>query len=172
MIINNNLFIDILKIIKSDEECIEVEKEFPAEAFLEFDSSLKLLSAVTFKGFIKKELGQIFIGGKLTFSMELTCDRCLNTLDNKFCLPFDDIIAKEDCELEEGEFIPYSNSRVLLTEPIYQAIFVEATGKHLCSDECKGLCPQCGCNLNEQSCNCVTDEIDPRFEKLKNLFNI
>jgi uncharacterized protein len=41
--------------------------------------------------------------------------------------------------------------------------------KRLCSEDCKGLCPYCGKDLNEGRCDCEVDEIDPRFEVLKKL---
>ncbi len=41
--------------------------------------------------------------------------------------------------------------------------------KPLCS-KCKGLCPKCGINLNEDQCDCESEYVDPRFEKLKELF--
>ena len=39
----------------------------------------------------------------------------------------------------------------------------------LCRPDCRGLCPVCGVDLNQQSCSCGKDDIDPRWEKLKNL---
>ena len=45
---------------------------------------------------------------------------------------------------------------------------MERQYKDLCKEDCKGLCPKCGCDLNEKECSCTTKEIDPRWAVLKN----
>ena len=52
-------------------------------------------------------------------------------------------------------------NNILLTLPI----------KRLCKEDCKGLCQQCGNNLNLSTCQCDNDDIDPRLAKLKDLFS-
>ncbi|RKY75804.1 DUF177 domain-containing protein, partial [candidate division KSB1 bacterium] len=46
---------------------------------------------------------------------------------------------------------------------------LEVPAKKLCMEDCKGLCPVCGKNLNTGSCSCVKDEIDPRWQGLRNI---
>jgi uncharacterized protein len=41
----------------------------------------------------------------------------------------------------------------------------------LCQEDCQGLCPTCGVNLNQTTCHCAEDTVDPRLEKLKDLLN-
>ena len=48
---------------------------------------------------------------------------------------------------------------------------IELPFRLLCREDCKGLCPVCGANLNEMTCNCNTKQIDPRLEKLKMLLD-
>ena len=58
-----------------------------------------------------------------------------------------------------------------LDELIRTDILLELPTKFLCKEDCKGLCPTCGKNLNEGACNCQTHQIDPRLEVLKQLID-
>ncbi len=63
--------------------------------------------------------------------------------------------------------IYYDGEELDITEDIRDMVILSLPMKPLCSDTCKGLCPKCGTNLNEEKCNCVLEEIDPRLEKLR-----
>ena len=54
---------------------------------------------------------------------------------------------------------------------IEESIYTLLPTKILCRDDCKGLCPECGADLNEGTCSCKNENIDPRLEALKN-FNV
>ena len=54
---------------------------------------------------------------------------------------------------------------------IYDEILVNWPTKVLCKDDCKGICPVCGQNLNQQDCGCDRQVIDPRMAKFQDIFN-
>ncbi len=167
---NNELWIELISIMKSDGAVLEVSKVFPKECFLEIDASVPLCSDITLKGQITNLSGSLFLKSTLEFSLKYNCDRCLTEYTKDYSVEFSDVIAKQDSGYEEGEYIPASGSRVLLTEAIYKEIYPLILERHLCRDDCKGLCTICGGNLNEKDCGCKFDEIDPRLEKLKDFF--
>ena len=59
---------------------------------------------------------------------------------------------------------------VLMDEIVYKNIYMNLPSKKLCKNDCKGLCPKCGKNLNEGDCGCDTREADPRFDALDKFF--
>ncbi|WDU84060.1 YceD family protein [Caloramator sp. Dgby_cultured_2] len=63
-----------------------------------------------------------------------------------------------------------TEDRINLEDMIIDNIILSYPAKILCSDDCKGLCPVCGKNLNEGQCECLKDVIDPRLEALKQFF--
>lgn len=73
---------------------------------------------------------------------------------------------------EFGDYMPVELdyfARVLDVMPqIQESIYTLLPTKVLCSENCKGLCPNCGADLNEGNCNCVKEDIDPRLESLRN----
>ena len=53
---------------------------------------------------------------------------------------------------------------------VEECLFINEPFKVLCDEDCKGLCPSCGANLNQEQCSCGDDtDIDPRMEALKEL---
>lgn len=164
------LMIDLSGIVKSEGMELAISKEYPKEAFLEFDKTLSLETPVTLTGTITNHAGNLFLDGTLSFTAKLNCDRCLEPFFKQFTIPMEDTIAREDSGLEADEFIPYQHNSVLLTEAIYKCIFAVTLDQQLCKSDCKGLCSVCGCNRNETDCNCDDTEIDPRLLKLKELF--
>ena len=72
--------------------------------------------------------------------------------------------------MEDEEIIYYDKDIFDPKEYILSQVVASLPMKILCDNNCKGLCLNCGVDLNKESCECVIDNIDPRFEKLKNLF--
>ena len=58
-----------------------------------------------------------------------------------------------------------------MDELVMTDVTLELPFQLLCREECKGLCPVCGADLNETTCNCNTKKVDPRLEKLKMLLD-
>jgi len=71
---------------------------------------------------------------------------------------------------EDNYFVadPSSDS-FQIDDLVRETIILALPLKPLCSEDCKGLCPVCGTDLNKSQCNCIKKETDPRWEKLKGL---
>ncbi|MBU3195555.1 YceD family protein [Clostridium algidicarnis] len=106
---------------------------------------------------------------KVKTELELTCSRCLE----KFNYPLNLNLNEEfsfDEEIEDENIIILNSDNLDITEVVENSIILTLPMKKLCSEDCKGLCQICGTNLNNQSCDCDKDIIDPRLAKLKQLF--
>ncbi len=112
--------------------------------------------------------GKMFIGrGRVSTMISLTCGRCLE----EFKLPITTgltLNASETsgCE-EDEELIVLEDSQAEIMPRIEEEIFSLIPLNPLCSEGCKGLCPFCGINLNLTTCSCGKNDVDPRWEKLK-----
>ena len=71
---------------------------------------------------------------------------------------------------EDEDIIFIKNDRLDLDEIVENNIISMLPIKRLCNKDCKGLCHQCGINLNHSTCKCDNDDVDPRLAKLKDLF--
>ena len=112
--------------------------------------------------------------------VERSCTRCLEqvqqSIDLHFCDEFHSKIEvntgaplpKPD---EEDPFFISENHLVDVGKAIREYTLIELPMQALCRDDCKGLCPTCGVNLNSTSCDCPSDEEDERLSILKSLLD-
>ncbi len=101
--------------------------------------------------------------------VQFVCDRCLRPSQ----YPVSGEIKRQLSNVDEFdvEWFIIENGKIDLAQVIVDDLVVELPIQLICSDDCKGLCAQCGANLNETSCQCESESIDPRLASLKNLFN-
>lgn len=97
--------------------------------------------------------------GKLKGEIVLQCSRCLENFDYKINLKIDKEILKKDVNDPE---------RIDISDIFIENILLNIPIKVICKENCQGLCPVCGKNLNKGSCDCKIETIDPRLVKLKN----
>jgi len=125
---------------------------------------------------ITKTAATVFIRGKISAIIGTLCSRCLEeaklpvAADFSYTLVSQKPEVDDDLELrqEDLEIIHYHGDFIDLKPIICEQIILQMPIKALCSDECKGLCPQCGTNLNYSSCDCALCCVDRRMAALKN----
>ena len=96
------------------------------------------------------------------------CDRCLCDLNQTLTFDYTKDVKVTKDEDFDGIRLAADESFDCEQEVVTE-VLISFPAKHLCREDCKGLCPVCGCNLNEQKCSCVQKELDPRLEVLRNL---
>jgi DUF177 domain-containing protein len=114
--------------------------------------------------------------GKLSAQLELQCARCLDPVPQDIKREFEllyrplgadagrDELSVTDAEAEIGY---YQGEGLLLEDVLREQVLLALPLKVTCGEECKGLCPQCGKNLNQEQCSCSTAVEDPRWAALK-----
>ncbi|MBN2357545.1 DUF177 domain-containing protein [candidate division KSB1 bacterium] len=120
---------------------------------------------------MEKNGDQIIIAIEAHTTVSFICDRCIEP----FTSPLHDrlnILYTSDVKLknEQDEAICYvspTTQEIDLADPLRQTLILALPAKRLCKPDCKGLCARCGANLNHEPCNCPTDQVDPRWEQLK-----
>jgi len=163
--------IDISDIIKVDGASLNVEFNEPISDLNSIIDEFEFNNPVGFKGNITNVSSILKLNGRLETEYKAKCFRCLKDIDCKI-----DLVVKENF-VESGknadyEAYTYEGNLVELDKVLIDNIFLSLPMKQVCSEDCKGLCPICGCNLNEEVCNCKQDEdINPKMEALKNYFN-
>lgn len=104
--------------------------------------------------------------GEITCFVDGFCDKCLNEVSTQITLPFSQIFYKDSSD-EEDAYV-YQDSRLDATKAVCDEIIISAPISLLCKEDCKGLCPKCGANLNDQQCDCDMSR-ENAFSVLKNL---
>ena len=167
------MIIDVSSILKEIGGKIDVDcsVDFNKTEFL--GGTYKFTSPITVKGVIKNN------GKSLTFTAECAstfntqCARCGKEIDVALKFVADEnLMQGDDGAQNDNEDVYYfKGGEVEIDGIILNGFFMNENGKHLCSEDCKGLCPKCGCNLNDEECNCGNDDIDPRWAALVDIMN-
>ncbi|MBN1504833.1 MAG: DUF177 domain-containing protein [Candidatus Eisenbacteria bacterium] len=125
---------------------------------------------------IHKRGDELVILGKASGVVSEECSRCLRPYDRKFSVEFevfcDKIGAhKPRADEEQGEtYVAHHDGKTLDMGPIVrEAIVLSSPMQPLCREDCRGLCPVCGVNLNEQTCSCAAKQPDARWSALAKL---
>jgi uncharacterized protein len=132
-----------------------------------------LSSNINFDLRLVKILREINVYGSIRFSIESLCARCLSSVDLTLSPEVRLILSPagtpEEKIEEDVDYETYSGDEFDLGNYLREIIALSLPIKVLCREECKGLCPNCGANLNEEVCSCKDGWIDPRFRILKSL---
>lgn len=127
-------------------------------------------SPVLVSGKVTNEAGIVAYDYTAQFELHSQCARCCTEVKRKMTCRFHHILVEELSNQGNEEAYIILKDGVLDVDGLAaEDISLELPTKVLCRDDCKGLCPKCGKNWNEGSCNCETKEADPRLAKLKQL---
>ncbi|MFO7892651.1 MAG: DUF177 domain-containing protein [Longimicrobiales bacterium] len=114
----------------------------------------------------------VVVRGEVRGTFEQSCRRCLAPVE----VEIDEELGRlyrvgaelGDEESEDVLALP-ERGELDLSEAVREQVLVAVPRYVYCRAECKGLCPQCGTNLNESECDCTTDEMDERWAPLRQL---
>jgi uncharacterized protein len=116
--------------------------------------------------------------GEIKAAICAPCDRCLNEVKIPVEIPFDlfyapagagaDQAGERELRERDLDFAVYENDQIDLDELVLEQLELSLPSRVLCREECRGLCPQCGADLNVEQCDCKP-QIDPRWQVLADL---
>jgi uncharacterized protein len=142
------------------------------------EESYRVMEPVSLAFDIHKDKDQFRLVGSVRTTLELPCSRCLEPfiwpIDSAFDLryqPHARNTGEGEREIEEDDLTTafYENEEIDLGQLTREQFYLALPMKPLCSDDCRGLCPTCGVNLNRSSCSCTNRWDDPRLAALKAL---
>jgi len=126
---------------------------------------------------------QFIVDGVLSTMIEARCDRCLSAVTLEIESAIQAQFHKDKGDGEEGsapteegddpleEILVVQQDRLRLDDVVRDELLVSLPMKILCRQDCRGLCPQCGQNLNEGTCDCEQEALDPRLAPLARLLD-
>ncbi len=136
---------------------------------LEWNGERPFVRPVRVAGRVRTMAGALALEGQAEGTLSLRCDRCLTPFSQEKSIKLDTLLASHlEDEESEGEITLLDGETVDLSEIVRSAAILSMDAKHLCSPDCKGLCPRCGANLNDGPCGCAK-EVDPRLAVLGKL---
>lgn len=164
------MVIDLKKIFVNEGSSLPIEYALDLSN-VEYQGVYPLKRPVRICGAVSNKAGLVRLQASVSFEFEAGCDRCGAETVRTHTVTVDKALAPS-IEGEESETILLTPDMKLdLDELLYSEAVVALPTKHLCREDCKGICPKCGKNLNEGKCDCHEKEIDPRLSALAELLN-
>ncbi len=157
--------------IQEDVSVLELECG-AAEIGLEAEG-IRFTGPVTAKLKLFKQDDGVFIRAELSVSIESECAKCLvpvhRILEGTLESQYQPLPEKERDILDDAGIGYYSGEHIELSEDIVESLLLELPARIVCSEDCKGLCPKCGQNLNEAECDCRLQPEEVQTSKFANL---
>lgn len=111
----------------------------------------------------------ILVQSQLYVGVESECSRCLDVIQHDIELTMEELYNYPT--RANSEFFVGADAILDLAPLLRAEVLIETGHRFLCREECKGLCPDCGTNLNYETCDCADKRIDPRLSKLRELLD-
>ena len=99
---------------------------------------------------------RVSVRGKITAQVESRCSRCLEPVCEPITAEIDALLTRQE-DPDDPDLYLFEGSKADLTDAVRDALLLELPYRFLCSEDCKGLCPSCGKNLNLGPCTCQED---------------
>lgn len=147
------------------------------EEDIQLDDDIEVIGPIDGHVRMRRTNQGLLVDGWVELTLELSCNRCLKTFEQPMHVDFEeqfyptvDVISGMPLEpFDEDEIFPIdAHHEVDLTEAVRQNVLLALPMVTICQEDCRGLCPQCGQDLNLGSCGCKP-EVDERLSVLKQL---
>ena len=155
------------------------EHTYSPEAMDLEEEGARVLTETAVRGGATRKGEQVRLRGEIKTEVELLCDRCAAPERAPLAVEFDTSFIPQEVEAVKAENVElaaedlllssYEGDAVDLDELVREQIVLALPSRHLCREDCKGLCQKCGANLNAGQCSCEQGEVDPRWAALADL---
>ena len=130
-----------------------------------------LKKPVSVHGSVSNKADTVQLELEIRYEYTAGCDRCGVETTREYTVSLNRALAVSIEGEESDTIITVPDMRLDVDELVFTEVFMDLPTKFLCKEDCRGICPKCGKNLNEGKCNCPEREIDPRLAALADLLN-
>jgi uncharacterized protein len=151
------------------EASISADDDLWKDTKLQWAGDVDVRLRATFAG-----TGEVVARGRARGTLRQECRRCLKPVDTDIEHEMTLVFVEDGSEEHEDDggstyVFEASGVELDLSGAVREEVILAMNPYVVCDPECRGLCPQCGKNLNEGSCDCTQDETDPRWAALREL---
>lgn len=173
----------VFQVSRLPEEGLDFDREFSPEWLVNIpeyagESATRIKGGIMVRGTIMLEGESLLVRGLVFTELSTFCTRCgesmVYSLEGKVEMallpgPPPELPSEMEITAEDAAAEYYQGDEVDLAGFFQEAVALQVPIQSLCREDCKGLCPRCGTNLNFETCNCEEEEGDPRLAPLRNL---
>ena len=163
------MLLDVRKIINAPGERIAFQFDLDLSD-VDFGGRRPVQNPVVVAGDVRNVAGMLLLSFEASTVLKSVCDRCLKPFDQPKTIRYECMLAEELEDEESDDIILLEDGAVDLEDLARTAFILDMDTKTLCSEDCKGICPGCGVDLNQGTCTCKK-EVDPRLAVLAKLLD-
>ncbi len=145
------------------------QKELSLER-LDFPGVLSYTAVPVGEGVIENSADVLTLRGVIRAGLRCACDRCAREFDRAVEIPLEVPLAAELQDEESPDYFLLDGDELDLDEVLETGFILGLEPRFLCREDCKGLCPRCGADLNDGPCGCKPEK-DPRLAVLEQLLD-
>lgn len=160
------MIIDLSEIIRDIDLKITLDNDVSMENTSFMGEDFKFLKPLHIKGQITNNTKSLELKAKVAGEIEVQCARCRKPMTVPVEFDISEVIMQNSGEDFDEDVLVIDGEEIDLYDVMLNNFLMNVDGKYLCSEDCRGLCPKCGKDLNLGDCSCDNDYIDPRWEKL------
>ncbi len=163
------MILDLHEIIEVPGKSVPFQCELD-EQRLSFPALVAFHGPVLAHGCVRNVAGVLEMEAEVAANMTVCCDRCGKPMERNYVRQYSAILQADEEGAEEGEAFSFCGDSVDISDIVETCFILGFDQKFLCRDDCKGLCPVCGKDLNDGPCQCKK-QIDPRWAALGQLLD-
>jgi len=167
--------IDLSRLLDRTVYKVDFDQTLELERITTNEREIRLITPIRVNGSVSKTDDGMYLDADIIYEYSENCARCLKVFKKKIQTVLSGRLmekSKSSTKEDDSEvIICFYGDNVEVEEHIITAILLSLPMKVVCKDDCKGLCPKCGKDLNEGQCDCIIEDIDPRLATLKDLFD-
>ncbi len=162
--------INLINLLNGEQDSLSVDYTLDLSNLI-YSSYSPVKEPVSISVRLYSKADVLYLDLKIEFRFCGVCDRCAEEIEKDFTITINKIIVEELQNIDnDDDYIVVDNQLLDLDELVNEEVSLSLPSKILCSDDCKGLCPKCGTNLNVNKCDCKGD-VDPRMAALLQLLD-
>lgn len=164
------MILDLKRIFATEGSVLNIEHSLDMSD-VDFMGNYPLKNPIKITGSVFNKASVVSLNLDLEYTFAAPCDRCGVDAAHNHTVNVDKLLATAIERQESDTIITVPDMKLDVDEFVYSEVILDLPSKHLCSENCKGICFKCGKNLNEGECGCDTREVDPRLAKLMELLD-
>ncbi len=164
------MILDLKRIFANEGSVLSIEHSLDMSD-VDFMGNYPLKNLVKINGAVSNKASVVSLNLNVEYTFAAPCDRCGVDAAHNHTVIVDKLLATAIERQESDTIITVPDMKLDVDEFVYSEVILDLPSKHLCSEDCKGICFKCGKNLNEGECGCSTKEVDPRLAKLMELLD-
>lgn len=152
--------VELKKVFDVAGAALDIDGEIPVTELAEMQPYTDFAAPVGIKGKVTNRAGVVTLGFTVTALLAQCCDRCLKAFEREYVHTFSHTLVtslanqSDEDESEFEDYVVCPDNKLDIGELALTDLMLELPSKILCKEDCLGLCPVCGKDLNEGECGC------------------